>query len=88
MVAPQTSAQLDGAVNIALVGIGHNALVASRRVFALVAEELQRVERGRAVAAPLSAASASPIVATAVVGRCRRYALLAPFGPRRSRRYQ
>ena len=42
MVAPQTSAQLAGAVNIVVHGIGHNALVSSRRVAALVAEELQR----------------------------------------------
>jgi triacylglycerol esterase/lipase EstA (alpha/beta hydrolase family) len=45
MVAPQTSAQLDGAVNIALAGIGHNALVGDRQVFALVAAELARVAR-------------------------------------------
>ena len=44
MVAPQTSAQLDGAENIALSGIGHNALVGDRRVFALVAAELARVQ--------------------------------------------
>jgi triacylglycerol esterase/lipase EstA (alpha/beta hydrolase family) len=51
MVAPQTSSRLDGAVNIALHGIGHNALVSSRRVAALVAEELQRVA-GAPVQAP------------------------------------
>jgi triacylglycerol esterase/lipase EstA (alpha/beta hydrolase family) len=39
MVAPQTSARLEGAENIALPGIGHNALVGNRRVFALVAAE-------------------------------------------------
>ncbi len=44
MVAPQTSARLDGAENIALPGIGHNALVRDRRVFALVAAELTRVQ--------------------------------------------
>jgi len=43
MVAPQTSSRLDGAVNIVVHGIGHNALVSSRRVAGLVAEELQRV---------------------------------------------
>ena len=42
MVAPQTSSRLAGAENIELVGIGHNALVGDRRVFALVAEELTR----------------------------------------------
>jgi len=42
MVAPQTSARLEGAENIALPGIGHNALVGNRRVFDLVAKELTR----------------------------------------------
>ena len=46
MVAPQTSARLDGAENIALPGIGHNALVGNRRVFALVAAELTRAAAG------------------------------------------
>jgi pimeloyl-ACP methyl ester carboxylesterase len=44
MVAPQTSARLDGAENIALSGIGHNALVGDRRVFDLVARELTRAQ--------------------------------------------
>jgi triacylglycerol esterase/lipase EstA (alpha/beta hydrolase family) len=44
MVAPQTSARLDGAENIALPGIGHNALVRNRRVFGHVAEELARYQ--------------------------------------------
>ena len=43
MVAPQTSARLAGAENIELPGIGHNALLGNRRVFALVAAELARV---------------------------------------------
>jgi pimeloyl-ACP methyl ester carboxylesterase len=42
MVAPQTSSRLAGAENIELSGIGHNALLGDRRVFALVAEELTR----------------------------------------------
>jgi hypothetical protein len=44
MLAPQTSAHLDGAENIALAGVGHNALVRDRRVFALVAAELSRLQ--------------------------------------------
>lgn len=44
MVAPQTSARLDGAENIALPGIGHNALVGNHRVFDLVAAEMRRVQ--------------------------------------------
>ena len=44
MVAPQTNARLDGAENIALSGIGHNALVRDRRVFELVAAELMRLQ--------------------------------------------
>ena len=47
MVAPQTSARLDGAENIALPGIGHNALVRNRRVFALVAAEWARAAGAR-----------------------------------------
>ena len=42
MVAPQTSARLEGAENIELTGIGHNALLGDDRVFALVAAELAR----------------------------------------------
>ena len=42
MVAPQTSSRLAGAEHIELVGIGHNALLGDRHVFALVAEELKR----------------------------------------------
>ena len=45
MVAPQTSSRLAGAENIELSGIGHNALLGDRRVFALVADELSRVAR-------------------------------------------
>ena len=40
MVAPQTSSRLEGAENIELTGIGHNALLGDDRVFALVAAEL------------------------------------------------
>jgi triacylglycerol esterase/lipase EstA (alpha/beta hydrolase family) len=58
MVAPQTSSQLDGAVNIVVHGIGHNALVSSRRVAALVAEELQRAA---AAPVPATAAAALPV---------------------------
>jgi triacylglycerol esterase/lipase EstA (alpha/beta hydrolase family) len=43
MVAPQTSAELAGAENIALAGIGHNALVTNERVYDIVATELKRV---------------------------------------------
>jgi triacylglycerol esterase/lipase EstA (alpha/beta hydrolase family) len=43
MVAPQTSARLAGVENIELVGIGHNALLGDRQVYALVAAELTRV---------------------------------------------
>jgi triacylglycerol esterase/lipase EstA (alpha/beta hydrolase family) len=56
MVAPQTSAELAGAENIALAGIGHNALVVNESVYEIVATELKRVaepmptRRRRAVA--------------------------------------
>jgi triacylglycerol esterase/lipase EstA (alpha/beta hydrolase family) len=45
MVAPQTSSRLAGAENIELAGIGHNALLGDRCVFALVADELTRAAR-------------------------------------------
>jgi len=61
MVAPQTSGELAGAVNIALAGIGHNALVANPRVFALVAEELKR--DAQAAPADSRAGEASALVA-------------------------
>ncbi len=40
MVAPQTSARLAGAENIALVGIGHNALIGDAEVFERVVVEI------------------------------------------------
>ena len=60
MVAPQTSARLAGAENIELSGIGHNALLGDRRVFALVAAELMRVTQ-----APVSGTTAIPSEALA-----------------------
>ena len=42
MVAPQTSARLDGAANIALAGVGHNALLGDSRVFDLTLEEIRK----------------------------------------------
>jgi triacylglycerol esterase/lipase EstA (alpha/beta hydrolase family) len=59
MVAPQTSSQLDGAVNVVVHGIGHNALVLNRRVAALVADELQRV--AEMPPAPAVAPESSPV---------------------------
>jgi triacylglycerol esterase/lipase EstA (alpha/beta hydrolase family) len=62
MVAPQTSAQLDGAENIALSGIGHNALIGDRRVFELVAAQLRRVEHDAAQAGADATAARRPSV--------------------------
>jgi triacylglycerol esterase/lipase EstA (alpha/beta hydrolase family) len=45
MVAPQTSARLAGAENVELQGIGHNALLVDRRVYAIVVRELAEVAR-------------------------------------------
>ena len=42
MVAPQTSSVLERAENIALMGIGHNALLTDRQVMARVADEIRR----------------------------------------------
>ena len=40
MVAPQTSSELPGAVDVVLVGIGHNALLGDREVFERVQAEI------------------------------------------------
>jgi triacylglycerol esterase/lipase EstA (alpha/beta hydrolase family) len=45
MVAPQTSSELPGAVDIALAGIGHNALLGDAGVFALVRKEIEAQRR-------------------------------------------
>ena len=45
MVAPQTSGRLQGAKNIEVIGVGHNALLNDERVRALVAGELERIAR-------------------------------------------
>ena len=42
MVAPQTSSMLEGADNVALTGIGHNALLSDPDVFRRVAAEIER----------------------------------------------
>ena len=44
MVAPQTSSRLDGARNIELVGIGHNALLRDRQVMQCVLDEYREAE--------------------------------------------
>jgi triacylglycerol esterase/lipase EstA (alpha/beta hydrolase family) len=41
MVAPQTSAELPGAVDVTLVGVGHNALLGDREVFERVHAEIE-----------------------------------------------
>jgi pimeloyl-ACP methyl ester carboxylesterase len=55
MVAPQTSSRLPGAVEIALVGIGHNALLAEPEVVDYAFDEIEaaraRGEQGRALTA-------------------------------------
>jgi hypothetical protein len=45
MVAPQASARLEGADNVAVVGVGHNALIDSEDVAARVVHEMRRAER-------------------------------------------
>jgi triacylglycerol esterase/lipase EstA (alpha/beta hydrolase family) len=42
MVAPQTSARLEGAHNIELAGVGHNALLGERRVFEVLVAEIRK----------------------------------------------
>lgn len=62
MVAPQTSSELPGAVDVAIVGVGHNALLGDADVFALVQNEIE--DERRAVAPP------APAAATARPDRC------------------
>ena len=45
MVAPQSSAWLEGAENVGVVGVGHNALVDDPGAFARVIAEIARAER-------------------------------------------
>ena len=47
MVAPQTSSELAGAIDVAMVGIGHNALLADPEVFGRVLAEIE--DRGKSV---------------------------------------
>ena len=47
MVAPQASAVLRAAANVAVIGIGHNALLASREVMELTAAEVSGVRSRR-----------------------------------------
>jgi triacylglycerol esterase/lipase EstA (alpha/beta hydrolase family) len=44
MVAPQTSSRYQGALNVELEGIGHNALLGEQRVFERVADELMSAQ--------------------------------------------
>ena len=48
MVVPQRSSVLEGATNVALFGIGHNALLGDPLVFERVAAEIERAIEGRA----------------------------------------
>ena len=48
MVAPQTSSVLERAENVALMGIGHNALLRDPEVFERVAAEIERAVHDRA----------------------------------------
>lgn len=54
MVAPQTSSELPGATNIALTGIGHNALLHERAVFDLVLSEYRAAIETRATSVSLA----------------------------------
>lgn len=54
MVAPQTSAVLEGAINVAFLGVGHNALLRDAQVHARVVAEI------RAAREAVAATSGSP----------------------------
>ena len=56
MVAPQTSSELPGAVDIAVAGVGHNALLGDANVFALIRNEIETERHSpRIAAAPITA---------------------------------
>ncbi|HJU21473.1 MAG TPA: alpha/beta fold hydrolase [Casimicrobiaceae bacterium] len=46
MVAPQTSSELPGAIEVTLAGVGHNALLGDRRVFEFVSREIEAARKG------------------------------------------
>jgi pimeloyl-ACP methyl ester carboxylesterase len=60
MVAPQTSSELPGAINIALTGIGHNALLHTPRVFDLVVAEYRAALDARATSESPASAARTP----------------------------
>jgi hypothetical protein len=47
MVAPQTSSDLPGAVDVPLIGIGHNALLGDPQVFAFALAEIVAARNAR-----------------------------------------
>jgi len=57
MVAPQTSSRLDGAENIPLTGVAHNALLGDPRVFEIV---LGEIEKARTVPDPRAPRATPP----------------------------
>ena len=59
MVAPQTSSELPDAVDVALVGIGHNALLADPEVFAFALGEIRAARAEAAAKAPPREAAAA-----------------------------
>jgi len=63
MVAPQTSSVLERAENIALMGIGHNALLRDPEVFKRVAAEIERAVQDRAPLQKRTRSAISQIVA-------------------------
>ena len=52
MVAPQTSSELPGAAELALAGIGHNALLGDADVFGYVKNEIEAERQSRATERP------------------------------------
>jgi triacylglycerol esterase/lipase EstA (alpha/beta hydrolase family) len=48
MVAPQTSSELPGAVDVPLIGVGHNALLGDPQVFAFALAEIVAARRAHA----------------------------------------
>ena len=68
MVAPQTSSRLEGAIDLPIAGVGHNALLGDPRVFACVLAEIEAARAVPATRAAGAQASRGPAAADATSG--------------------
>ncbi len=68
MVAPQTSSRLEGAIDLPIAGVGHNALLGDPQVFACVLAEIEAARAVPATRAAGAQASRGPAAADATSG--------------------